>query len=157
MERRKVPQLANTTDRIMKISNLRTEEASFVDRCGVSRKLSPPLSKRALIRGTSPWHLKSSADRVAESCGNSFAGRFMAVELQRELAEVSLIKTIFDNFQRRGLLGHEQHRLPVAEKFGDHVRDRLALAGTRGTVHDEGLSLLRSDDARPLSSVSIKN
>lgn len=59
---------------------------------------------------------------------------FQAIATQADVLEPPA-----DNFERRCLLRNEQDRLPVRQEVGDHVGDRLALAGTRWSNRTKSL------------------
>ena len=54
------------------------------------------------------------------------------MELQADLADASPLETFLHDLEGDHLLGDDQHGLAVVHGGGDHVGDRLRLAGARG-------------------------
>src|SRR3546814_5306225 len=86
--------------------------------------------------------------------------RLVRVELERQRPESDLLESAMDDFERRHLLGDEQHFLAARDGGGDDVGDRLRLARpgrpldderspAGGLGDDDGLRTVGVDDMRP--------
>src|SRR3546814_9006758 len=63
--------------------------------------------------------------------------RLVRVELERQRPESDLLESAMDDFERRHLLGDEQHFLAARDGGGDDVGDRLRLARPGRPLDDE--------------------
>ena len=76
--------------------------------------------------------------RTSPRFGGSFllAG-IVAVTVQREVAQVPLVESLFHDLQRGGFLAHKQDRLPISQALGNDVGNRLTLACSRRPVENK--------------------
>ena len=63
-----------------------------------------------------------------------------AVQVEDEVAELTLVEPLQHRVDRGSLLGDEQDRLVAGDQGCDQVRDRLALAGAGRPADDQALA-----------------
>src|SRR3546814_8475125 len=64
------------------------------------------------------------------------------------LTETSGIESLVDDLERRLLLTDHKQAAAGADRIGDHVDDRLALAGTRRPFHQQPATIARLQHRR---------
>src|SRR3546814_8780174 len=64
------------------------------------------------------------------------------------LTETSGIESLVDDLERRLLLTDHKQAAAGADRIGDHVDDRLALAGTRRPFHQQPATIARLQHSR---------
>ena len=85
----------------------------------------------------------------------------VAVQLDAGVADAGLVQAPLDHFQRGHFFRHEQHRLAVRNRRGNHIGNRLRFAGAGRTlyhqiapgpyiVHGQGLRAVAIDDMQQL-------
>ena len=79
--------------------------------------------------------------------------RLVGMQFQAEGAQADGFKATLHHFERRHLLGDEQHPLPPIQGIGDDVGDRLRLAGPGRAVKDEALAAECCDDRLKLGGI----
>ena len=132
--------------------------AHLIGCIGVRVQLDPPLPQRAqgdLVQspGRNGFLPKGHGEFVCDR----LAARLRRMYLEEKGLQTHVLQTVFHNVQSSDLLGDEEHRLPVVQQGGDHVRDCLGLARPRRTVHDEALPLLSGGDGDTLRGVRIEH
>src|SRR5262249_54766474 len=63
--------------------------------------------------------------------------RLVAVQLEANRAQPESLEAAMDDVERRHLLGDEEDLLPLLDRRGDQVRDRLRLTRSRWPLDDE--------------------
>ena len=99
--------------------------------------------------------VRARVERPPELGSDLLAGGLVAVQLQHELIELGLGESLVNDIEGSRLLRNEEHSASGSDQFGDDVRDRLALARARRTVHHEAVAVPCRQNANPLRGVGV--
>ena len=122
-----------------------------------AERAAPPRGVVEVERRQRRRRLGAAQQRGAQRRRHRGAGRLVRVQLEHVLVEPDVREPVVHDVERRRLLGHEQDGLPVRDQLGDHVRDRLALAGAGRAVHHERAALARGGHALALGGVGVED
>ncbi len=116
----------------------------------VARHAQQPQVVRRRPGGKSP-----EPQRPAELIEHGLLADLVAVQLQAGVAQAHGVESVFDDLQRRLLLGDEEDRLAPADRLGDQVRDRLRLACAGRPLDDQVASPKHVEEGQRLRTVRV--
>jgi hypothetical protein len=92
----------------------------------------------------------SGAPRFSELFDDDGFLGFRRVDLEAIVAKPDLLHSPADDFEGRGLLGHEEDGACVSEAVRDHIHDGLAFAGSGRPEENVVFAALNRDNRRDL-------
>ena len=84
-------------------------------------------------------------------------GCFVAVQFQAGDAQMNAVQPAFHDLQRRLFFRHEEHRLALADGFGDDVRDGLRFARAGRALNNQVAAGLHVFDGQHLRRVRVEH
>src|SRR4051812_4076798 len=98
-----------------------------------------------------------SFDAGLELLGDMATGQLGTMAVKAQVPEVGVLQAIEDDFERRPLLGDEQHGLATSNHFRDEIGDGLALSCARWAADNAVLSGERQGDGLMLRRIGVAN
>src|SRR5205823_9352585 len=92
-----------------------------------------------------------------EVFGNLSALRRAAMQIENQVAEPAIVKSVKDGIDSGSLFGNEENLLAARGERRDEVGDRLTLARPRWTANDEVRAAEHRIDRVVLTRIGIEN